>query len=123
MIHPPLAANPLKTRADLQRAMAVRKQIEGEKQKQNEVRDALLERKAQVAELENGNEVIRGTLESFVEINEGDSRSRYASTRHTRPSIVSSFCFLNSKRQWFARRSSESVMVGRLMSRLTSPRL
>lgn len=59
-------------RADLQRAMAVRKQIEGEKQKQNEVRDALLERKAQVAELENGKEVIRGTLESFVEINQGD---------------------------------------------------
>lgn len=59
-------------RADLQRAMAVRKQIETEKQKQNELRDALLERKAQVAELENGQEVIRGTLESYVEINEGD---------------------------------------------------
>ena len=59
-------------RADLQRAMAVRKQIEQEKQKQNEMRDALLERKAQVGELENGQEVIRGTLESFVEINEGD---------------------------------------------------
>ncbi|MBU0611107.1 MAG: YlqD family protein, partial [Armatimonadetes bacterium] len=54
-------------RADLQRAMAVRKQIETEKQKQNELRDALLERKAQVAELENGQEVIRGTLESYVE--------------------------------------------------------
>ncbi|MBU0610103.1 MAG: YlqD family protein, partial [Armatimonadetes bacterium] len=50
----------------------VRKQIETEKQKQNELRDALLERKAQVAELENGQEVIRGTLESYVEINEGD---------------------------------------------------
>jgi hypothetical protein len=62
-------------RADLQRAMAVRKQIEAEKQKQNELRDALLERKAQVAELENGQEVIRGTLESFVEINEGDDLS------------------------------------------------
>jgi hypothetical protein len=59
-------------RADLQRAMAVRKQIEAEKQKQNELRDALLERKAQVAELENDQEVIRGTLESFVEISEGD---------------------------------------------------
>ena len=59
-------------RADLQRAMAVRKQIEAEKQKQNELRDAMLERKAQVAELENDQEVIRGTLESYVEINEGD---------------------------------------------------
>ena len=59
-------------RADLQRAMAVRKQIEAEKQKQTELRDALLERKAQVSVLENGTEVVRGTLESFVEINEGD---------------------------------------------------
>ncbi|MCE5238912.1 YlqD family protein [bacterium] len=62
-------------RADLQRAMAVRKQIEAEKQKQNELRDALLERKAQVAVLQNGQEVIRGTLESYVEINEGDDLS------------------------------------------------
>jgi hypothetical protein len=59
-------------RADLQRAMAVRKQVEAEKQKQNELRDALLERKAQVGVLENGQEVIRGTLESFVEVSEGD---------------------------------------------------
>jgi hypothetical protein len=59
-------------RADLQRAMAVRKQIEAEKQKQNELRDALLERKAAVSVLQNGQEVIRGTLESFVEVNEGD---------------------------------------------------
>jgi hypothetical protein len=62
-------------RADLQRAMAVRKQIEAEKQKQNELRDALLERKAQVGVLENGQEVIRGTLESFVDVKEGDDLS------------------------------------------------
>lgn len=59
-------------RSDLQRAMAVRKQIEAEKQKQSEMRDALLERRAQVQVLENDTEVVRGTLESFVEINEGD---------------------------------------------------
>jgi len=59
-------------RSDLQRAIAVRKQIEAEKQKQNELHDALMERKAQVAELENGTEIIRGTFESFVEVNEGD---------------------------------------------------
>ena len=59
-------------RADLQRAMAVRKQVEAEKQKQTELRDALLERKAQVIELENGTEVVRGALESYVEVNEGD---------------------------------------------------
>jgi hypothetical protein len=59
-------------RSDLQRAMAVRKQVEAEKQKQTELRDALLERKAQIAELENDSEVIRGTLEGYVEVNEGD---------------------------------------------------
>lgn len=59
-------------RADLQRAMAVRKQIEAERQKQSDLRDALLERKAEVQQLENGTEVIRGTLESFVEVNLGD---------------------------------------------------
>jgi hypothetical protein len=59
-------------RSDLQRAMAVRKQVEAEKQKQSEMRDALLERRAQIQVLENDTEVIRGTLESFVEINEGD---------------------------------------------------
>lgn len=59
-------------RTDLQRAMAVRKQIEAEKQKQTELRDALLERKAAVLELENGTEVIRGSLESYVEVNIGD---------------------------------------------------
>jgi len=59
-------------RADLQRAMAVRKQIETEKQRQQELRDQLLERKAMVQELELNTEVVRGTLESFVEINEGD---------------------------------------------------
>lgn len=58
--------------ADLSRAMAVRKQIEAERKKQLELKDALLERKAQVQELENGTEVVRGTLESFVEVNEGD---------------------------------------------------
>lgn len=58
--------------ADLSRAMAVRKQIEAERQKQLDLKDALLERKAQVQELENGTEVVRGTLESYVEVKEGD---------------------------------------------------
>jgi len=60
-------------RTDLQQAMGVRKQIEAEKQRQQELRDALLERKAQVEELEEGEEVVRGTLESFVEIEVGNS--------------------------------------------------
>lgn len=59
-------------RTDLQQAMVVRKQIETEKKRQEELKDALLERKAQVEELEDGSEVVRGTLESFVEISIGD---------------------------------------------------
>jgi hypothetical protein len=60
-------------RTDLQQAMAVRKQVEAEKQRQRDLRDALLERKAQVEVLEDGAEVVRGTLESFVEVNVGDN--------------------------------------------------
>jgi hypothetical protein len=62
-------------RTNLQQAMAVRKQVEAEKHRQQELRDALLERKAQVEVLEDGSEVVRGTLESFVEINVGDDLS------------------------------------------------
>ena len=52
--------------------MQLRKQIEAEKQKQQEVHDALLLRKEEVAKLELDTEVVRGTLESYVEVNEGD---------------------------------------------------
>lgn len=63
-------------RTNLQQAMAVRKQVEAEKKRQQELRDALLERKAQVEELEDGAEVIRGTLESLVEVKVGDNLAR-----------------------------------------------
>lgn len=62
-------------RADLQQAMAVRKRIEAEKRTQEDQRDALLERKAMVTELEDGVEVVRGTLESYVELKIGDNLS------------------------------------------------
>lgn len=60
-------------RNNLQQAMAVRKQIEAEKKRQQDMRDAMLERKAAVEELEDGTEVTRGTLESFVEVKVGDN--------------------------------------------------
>jgi hypothetical protein len=60
-------------RTDLQQAMALRRRIEAEKRNHQEQRDALLERKAQVAELQDGAEVLRGTLESYVEIKVGDN--------------------------------------------------
>ncbi len=60
---------------DLQQAIALRKRIESEKQVHQEQRDTLLERKAQVAELEDGVEVVRGTLESYVDLKVGDNLS------------------------------------------------
>lgn len=59
-------------RVDLQQAMTVRKRVEAEKKRQEEIRDALRERKQQIDVLDNGAEVIRGTLESDVEVNKGD---------------------------------------------------
>ena len=60
-------------RTNLQQAIAVRKQVETEKKRQEELRDTLLERKAMVEELEDDTEVVRGTLESNVEIDVGDN--------------------------------------------------
>jgi len=62
-------------RTNLQQAMAVRKQIEAEKSRLQEQHDALLERRAQVQELEDGSEIVRGTLESFVDLKVGDNLS------------------------------------------------
>jgi len=60
-------------RTNLQQAIAVRKQIEAEKQKHTDLKDALTERKAQVAALADGEEIIRGTLESWATLQEGDN--------------------------------------------------
>jgi seryl-tRNA synthetase len=60
-------------RTDLQRAMALRQQVEAEKKKQEEVRERLLERKEQVSQWKDGDEVVRGTIEGTVEVKEGDN--------------------------------------------------
>ncbi len=60
-------------RSNIQQAMAVRRQIEQEKERQRATREALVAQMSQVEELELDDEVIRGTLESEVEINEGDN--------------------------------------------------
>ena len=60
-------------KSNIQQAMAVRQQVNQEKEKQRSMREALLERMKQVEELELGEEVIRGTLESQVEVEEGDN--------------------------------------------------
>jgi hypothetical protein len=60
-------------RTDLQRAMALRTQVETEKRRQQEVREQLLQRREAVGKWENGTEVVRGTIEGYVEVNEGDN--------------------------------------------------
>jgi hypothetical protein len=58
---------------DLQRAMALRQQVEQEKGRQKEVRERLLARREEVSEWKNGTEVVRGTVEGYVEVSEGDN--------------------------------------------------
>ena len=60
-------------RTNLQQAIQVRKQIDAEKQKHEDLQQTLEGRKAQVAGLADGDEIIRGTLESSVEVNQGDN--------------------------------------------------
>ena len=60
-------------RTNLQQAMTVRKQVDAEKKRHEDLLDALKERRAQVEELENDSEITRGTMESWVEINVGDN--------------------------------------------------
>lgn len=60
-------------RQDLQQAMQLRKRIDAEKKRHQELKDQILERKEQVGVLDNGSEVVRGTLDSFVELEEGDN--------------------------------------------------
>lgn len=62
-------------RTDLQQAMAVRKRVEEEKEKQAQLLDAIKERQQQVEVLDNGAEIVRGTMESHVEVNVGDDLS------------------------------------------------
>lgn len=60
-------------RADLQRAMQVRQQIEGERKKQEAVKKEFLDRIVEAKNLELGTEFPRGTLESEVSIEVGDN--------------------------------------------------
>lgn len=59
-------------RGDLQQALEIRRLVEEERKRQQSARDELLQRKAQVEKLEDGTEIIRGVLEGWVEVKEGD---------------------------------------------------
>jgi hypothetical protein len=60
-------------RSDIQQAMSVRQQIEAEKRRFRQAKDQLIQRQRQVGELEEGTEIVRGTIESFVEVEVGDN--------------------------------------------------
>ena len=60
-------------RSNIQQAMAVKKQVEAEKAKQQDVREELVVRDKMVQELEIDKEIVRGQLESQVEVNIGDN--------------------------------------------------
>lgn len=60
-------------RNNIQQAMAVRKQVEAEKERHQQLRNTLKQRQEQVQALEKGTEVIRGALDSQVKIEEGDN--------------------------------------------------
>lgn len=60
-------------RTDLTQAMAVRKQLEKEKDKYEDVKKELSERMTEILGLELDTEYPRGTLESEVEVQQGDN--------------------------------------------------
>ncbi len=60
-------------RNDMQQAMQVRQQIEAEKRRYRQAKDQLIQRQRQVQELEEGTEIIRDTVESYVEVSVGDN--------------------------------------------------
>jgi hypothetical protein len=60
-------------KTNLSQAMAVRDEIEKEKRKQQRVKEEILNRKKQVAELPDGERFLRGTLEGFVEASVGEN--------------------------------------------------
>ncbi|MGI5819261.1 MAG: YlqD family protein [Armatimonadota bacterium] len=60
-------------RSDIQQAMALRQQIEAEKRRFRQAKDQLIQRQRHVQELEEGTEIIRGTIESHAELTVGDN--------------------------------------------------
>ncbi|HEX2950900.1 MAG TPA: YlqD family protein [Armatimonadota bacterium] len=60
-------------RADLNRAMAARQQIDAEKRRLEAVKNEVNDRRKEIETLEIGSEYPRGTIEGVVEVNVGDN--------------------------------------------------
>lgn len=59
-------------RQDAQGLIAVRQQIDGEKQKRIDFKNHLLDKLKETAQLELGSEIVQGTLDRIVELKVGD---------------------------------------------------
>ena len=59
-------------RADVQGMTALRQQIDGEKQKRLELKNHLQEKMKETSQLELGAEIVQGTMEQMVTVQEGD---------------------------------------------------
>lgn len=60
-------------KTDIQRAMAVRRQLEAHKRQKEQEKEEVAKLVEQVAQLELGAEVVRDVLESTAEVKEGDN--------------------------------------------------
>ena len=59
-------------RSDVQGLTALRQQIDGEKQKRLELKNHLQEKMKESSQLELGAEIVQGTMEQMVTVQEGD---------------------------------------------------
>jgi len=59
-------------RSDVQGLTALRQQIDGEKQKRLELKNHLQEKLKETSQLELGAEIVQGTMEQMVTVQEGD---------------------------------------------------
>ena len=66
-------------RSDVQGLTALRQQIDGEKQKRLELKNHLQEKMKETNQLEIGAEIVQGTMEQMVTIQEGDDLQKMMS--------------------------------------------
>lgn len=59
-------------RSDVQGLTALRQQIDGEKQKRMELKSQMQEKMKETSQLEIGVEIVQGTMEQMVTVQEGD---------------------------------------------------
>jgi len=66
-------------RADVQGLTALRQQIDGEKQKRLELKNHMQEKLKETSQLEIGAEIVQGTMEQLVTVQEGDDLQKLMS--------------------------------------------